>query len=329
MNGPLSGPTLAQLRKKLGRAVGAAMSEFAMVDEGDRILCAVSGGKDSYVMHELLTDLERRAPVSFEVIAVNVDQGHPGYPREKLHDYMAAGGHRFRMVFEDTYSIVKAKVPEGKTTCSLCSRLRRGILYTLAREMGCNKIALGHHRDDSVTTLMMNLFFSGTLKAMPPKLINDEGDVVVIRPLAYCAEDDLRAYSDARAYPIIPCVLCGSQPNLQRRIVGDMLADLDRRHPGVRDSMLAALRNVRPSHLLDRDLWKALGLEVAPDDEPRSVNLDPSPEQGGVISVEALLRRGRAPSPVLGEPEDASNRAASRMEMAVSGDPSSAPLFEG
>jgi tRNA 2-thiocytidine biosynthesis protein TtcA len=287
-------PTSGSLRKKIGRAVGSAIADFALVEEGDRILCAVSGGKDSYVMHELLVDLERRAPVSFEVIAVNVDQGHPGYPREKLHDYMAAGGHRFRMIHEDTYSVVKAKVPEGKTTCSLCSRLRRGILYTAAREMGCNKIALGHHRDDSITTLMMNLFFSGTLKAMPPKLINDEGDVVVIRPLAYCAEDDLRAYAELRNYPLIPCVLCSAQPNLQRRIVSDMLAELDERHPGVRDSMLAALRNVRPSHLLDRDLWQELGLAVAPDDEPRPVDsAAPAPETK-TIPLEALLRRGRA-----------------------------------
>jgi tRNA 2-thiocytidine biosynthesis protein TtcA len=255
------------LRKKLGRAVGRAIADFAMIEEGDRILCAVSGGKDSYVLHELLADLERRAPVTFEMVAVNVDQGHPGFPGEKLHDYMAAGGHRFRMVHEDTYSVVKAKVPEGKTTCSLCSRLRRGILYSLAREMGCNKIALGHHRDDAITTLMMNLFFSGALKAMPPKLVNDEGDVVVIRPLAYCAEDDLRAYAEERAYPIIPCVLCSGQPNLQRRIVGELLAELDRKHPGVRDSMLAALGNVRPTHLLDGDLWRKLGLPLAREEE--------------------------------------------------------------
>lgn len=300
MHGSSSGrsadPSEASLRKKLGRAVGTAIAEFAMIEEGDRILCAVSGGKDSYVMHELLCDLERRAPVSFEVFAVNVDQGHPGYPREKLHDYMAAGGHRFRMVYEDTYSVVKAKVPEGKTTCSLCSRLRRGILYSLAREMGCNKIALGHHRDDSVTTLMMNLFFSGTLKAMPPKLINDVGDVVVIRPLAYCAEDDLRAYSKVRDYPIIPCVLCSGQPNLQRQIVGDMLADLDQRHPGVRESMLAALRNVRPSHLLDRGLWRALDLEIAPDDEPGPARAGGLDDAGTVIPIEALVRRPRGNS---------------------------------
>jgi tRNA 2-thiocytidine biosynthesis protein TtcA len=276
--------TISRLRYKLARKVGEAIADFAMIEEGDKILCAVSGGKDSYVMHELLADLERRAPVSFELIALNVDQGHPGYPREKLHDYMNAGGHRFRMVHEDTYSIVKAKVPEGKTTCSLCSRLRRGILYSLAREMGCNKIALGHHRDDAITTLMMNLFFSGTLKAMPAKLVNDEGDVVVIRPLAYCAEDDLREYAALRAYPIIPCVLCSGQPNLQRRIVGDMLAEMDRRHPGVRDSMLGALRNVRPSHLLDAELWSALDLEVAPEDAPATSSA------ADTIPIAALLR---------------------------------------
>jgi tRNA 2-thiocytidine biosynthesis protein TtcA len=280
------------VRQKLARQVGQAIADFSMIEQGDRILCAVSGGKDSYVMHELVTDLERRAPVDLEVLAVNVDQGHPGYPREKLHDYMTGGGYRFRMVHEDTYSIVKAKVPEGKTTCSLCSRLRRGILYSLARELGCNKIALGHHRDDSITTLMMNLFFSGTLKAMPPKLINDEGDVVVIRPLIYCAEDELRAYALERGYPIIPCVLCSGQPQLQRRLVSDMLADLDRRHPGVRDSMLAALCNVRPSHLLDSELWHALGLEVASE---------PGPNEGGAtIPLASLMRRrpsglGRGP----------------------------------
>ena len=220
--------------------MGRALSDFGMIEAGDRILCAVSGGKDSYVLHDLLVDLQRRAPVPFEVVAVNIDQGHPGYPADRLTSYMAEAGHAFRMVREDTYSVVKAKIPEGKTMCSLCSRLRRGILYTLAREMGMNKIALGHHRDDIITTLMLNLFFQGTLKAMPPKLTNDAGDVVVLRPLAYCAEDDIRDYADERGYPIIPCDLCGSQPNQQRRIVSDMLADLDAKHPGVRHSMIAA-----------------------------------------------------------------------------------------
>ncbi|MEM9875850.1 MAG: tRNA 2-thiocytidine(32) synthetase TtcA [Myxococcota bacterium] len=254
---------LHRLRRRIGRDVGDAIADFSMIEEGDRILAAVSGGKDSYVMHEVLTDLQRRAPVSFEVLALNVDQGHPGYPRERLHAYMDAHGHAFRMVHEDTYSVVKAKVPEGKTTCSLCSRLRRGILYTAARRLGCNKIALGHHREDIIATLMMNLLFQGQLKAMPPKLVNDAGDVVVIRPLAYCPEERIGAYAAARAYPIIPCVLCSGQMNHQRRIVGELLADLDRRRPGVRASMLAATRQVRPSQLLDAGLWRDLELEVA------------------------------------------------------------------
>jgi tRNA 2-thiocytidine biosynthesis protein TtcA len=263
-----SSPDRSKLKKRLGKAVGQAIADFSLLEEGDRVLCAVSGGKDSYVMHELLVDLERRAPVSFSVLALNVDQGHPGYPRETLHEYMRAGGHAFEMVREDTYAIVKEKVPEGKTTCSLCSRLRRGILYRVAREHRCNKIALGHHRDDLVTTLMLNLFFSGQLKAMPPKLVCDEGDLVVIRPLAYCAEADIASYAEARGYPIIPCTLCGEQNDLQRRVVGDMLAAVDARHPGVRQRMLAALRNVRPSHLLDAGLWRKLGLSVAEESEP-------------------------------------------------------------
>jgi tRNA 2-thiocytidine biosynthesis protein TtcA len=231
--------------------MGRALADFEMLEDGDRVMCAVSGGKDSYALHDLLVDLAKRAPIDFDVVAVNIDQGHPGYPAERLTSYMAEHDYAFRMVREDTYSVVKANIPEGKTMCSLCSRLRRGILYTLAREMGCNKIALGHHRDDIITTLMLNLFFQGTLKAMPAKLTNDAGDVVVLRPLAYCAEDDIRRYAELRAYPIIPCDLCGSQLNQQRRVVSDMLANLDLKHPGVRQSMVAAIGNVRPSHLLD------------------------------------------------------------------------------
>ncbi len=250
---------------KLAKAMARAITDFKMIDDGDRILCAVSGGKDSYAMHALLVDLARRAPVRFAIVAVNIDQGHPGYPGHLLTDYMERGGHAFRMVHEDTYAIVTEKIPEGKTYCSLCSRLRRGILYRLAREMGCTKIALGHHRDDAITTLMLNLVFSGQMKAMPPKLISDDGDNVVIRPLIYCAEDDLAAFATERAFPIIPCDLCGSQENLQRKAIARLLADLDARHPGARRNMLAALGNVRPSHLFDKGLWQRLGLDVARD----------------------------------------------------------------
>ncbi|WP_438021509.1 tRNA 2-thiocytidine(32) synthetase TtcA [Sorangium sp. So ce315] len=252
-----------QLRRKLARAMGRAINDFDMIADGDRILCAVSGGKDSYAMHALLVDLARRAPVRFSVIAVNIDQGHPGYPGHLLADYMATGGHDFRMISEDTYSIVTEKIPENKTYCSLCSRLRRGILYRVARELGCSKIALGHHRDDAVTTLLLNLIFAGQLKSMPPKLVSDDGDNVVIRPLIYCAEDELAAFAAEERFPIIPCDLCGSQENLQRKAVSRLLAELDARHPGTRQNMLAALGNVRPSHLLDTRLWKRLGLEVA------------------------------------------------------------------
>lgn len=274
-----------QLRRKLDRAFGRAIADFEMIAEGDRIMCAVSGGKDSYTMHALLTDLARRAPVRFSVIAVNIDQGHPGYPGHLLRDYMAARGDEFLMVAEDTYSIVTEKIPESKTYCSLCSRLRRGILYRLAGELGCTKIALGHHRDDAVTTLMLNLVFSGQLKAMPPKLVSDDGRNVVIRPLIYCAEEDIAAFAAEAAFPIIPCDLCGSQDNLQRKAVSRLLADLEARHPGVRTNMLAALRNVRPSHLLDQRLWKQLGLEVA-----RESSGEGEEQPGEVLPAQSLLR---------------------------------------
>ncbi|HKQ69063.1 MAG TPA: tRNA 2-thiocytidine(32) synthetase TtcA, partial [Polyangiaceae bacterium] len=205
----------ARLEKRIARDMSRAIDDFQMIAEGDRILVAVSGGKDSYTMHHLLTSLSARAPIHFSLLAVNIDQGHPGYPGHVLTEYMAQNGHDFRMVHEDTYSIVTDKVPEGKTYCSLCSRLRRGILYRLASELGCNKIALGHHRDDILVTLLLNFFFSGQLKAMPPKLVSDDGAHVVIRPLAYCAEEDIRAYSEFHQFPILPCDLCGSQDNLQ------------------------------------------------------------------------------------------------------------------
>jgi tRNA 2-thiocytidine biosynthesis protein TtcA len=240
------------VRQRLSRSMGRAIADFAMIDDGDRILVAVSGGKDSYTLLSLLRDLERRAPVSFSLLAVNIDQGHPGYPAEVLVDYMAREGYDFRLVREDTYSIVTEKIPEGKTYCSLCSRLRRGILYRLAKELGCNKIALGHHRDDILQTFWLNMQFAGMLAAMPPKLTSEHG-IIVIRPLAYCAEEDIRELAQAEAFPILPCDLCGSQDNLQRKVVGRMLDDLEKTRPGTKTIMMAALQNVKPSHLLDTE----------------------------------------------------------------------------
>lgn len=268
-----------ELRKKLARNLARAVTDFDMLEDGDRVMVAVSGGKDSYSLHALLTELARRAPIRISLLAVNIDQGHPGYPGHILQEYMDARGHDFRMVREDTYSIVTDKVPEGKTYCSLCSRLRRGILYRLATELGCTKIALGHHRDDAIVTLLLNLVFSGQLKAMPPKLLSDDGKHVVIRPLVYCAEDDLAAFAAQEGFPILPCDLCGSQENLQRKVISRLLADLDARSPGARQNMLAALTNVRASHLFDKDLWRALGLRVAPpegDERDRSADLLPA-----------------------------------------------------
>ncbi|HEY3593829.1 MAG TPA: tRNA 2-thiocytidine(32) synthetase TtcA [Polyangiaceae bacterium] len=267
-----SPPEPARVERRLVRAMSRAIRDFKMISEGDRIMVAVSGGKDSYTMHHLLVSLARRAPVSFTLVAVNIDQGHPGYPGHLLTEYMRAKAHDFRMVREDTYSIVTEKLPPGSTYCSLCSRLRRGILYRLATELGCTKIALGHHRDDVVTTLLLNLFFSGQLKAMPPKLVSDDGAHVVIRPLVYCAEDDIAAYAAEQKFPILPCDLCGSQDNLQRKVVSRLLATMEAEHKGLRANALAALTNVRPSHLLDARLWAKLGLEVARDEE----SIDPA-----------------------------------------------------
>ncbi len=278
---------MSPLRKKLAKAMARAIADFAMIEDGDRIMVAVSGGKDSYGLHELLVDLQKRAPVHFELIAINIDQGQPGYPAHLLTDYMNERGHAFRMIAEDTYSIVTEKIPEGKTYCSLCSRLRRGILYRLARELGCTKIALGHHRDDALATLLLNLVFAGQLKAMPPKLISDAGDNVVIRPLIYCAETDLAAFAEEQGFPIIPCDLCGSQDNLQRKAMTRLLAELDQRFPGTRQNMLAALGNVRPTHLFDKGLWQRLGLEVAAElDSASSDDADP----GDMIPAMRLVR---------------------------------------
>jgi tRNA 2-thiocytidine biosynthesis protein TtcA len=254
-------PRYELIEKKLGRAVSRAIADFAMIEEGDRILVAVSGGKDSYTMLHLLRSLQRKAPVRFELRVVNVDQGHPGYPANVLREYMACQGYDFTMIEEDTYSIVTDKIPEGKTYCSLCSRLRRGILYRVAKELGCNKIALGHHRDDILQTLLLNLCFAGQLGAMPPRLVADGGALVVVRPLVYCAEEDIRAFAELAQFPILPCDLCGAQENSQRKAMARLLDQLECEHPGTKTVMLSALQNVRSSHLLDRRLWRALGLD--------------------------------------------------------------------
>ena len=244
-----------KLEKRLCRLVGEAIGDYGMIEAGDRVMVCLSGGKDSYGLLDVLMKLRSRAPLSFELVAVNLDQRHPGYPERVLPDYLQSLGVPFRIEVQDTYSVVKRLVPEGQTMCSLCSRLRRGVLYRVARELGATKIALGHHRDDILETFFLNLFFGGKMKAMSPKLQSDDGQHVVIRPLAYVAESDLEAYAKAKAFPIIPCDLCGSQPTLQRKQVKHMLREWEKRHPGRVDSMFRALSNLTPSHLLDRTLF--------------------------------------------------------------------------
>jgi tRNA 2-thiocytidine biosynthesis protein TtcA len=244
-----------KLEKRLCRLVGEAIGDYGMIEAGDRVMVCLSGGKDSYGLLDVLMKLRARAPLSFELVAVNLDQRHPGYPEHVLPEYLTSLGVPFRIEVQDTYSVVKRLVPEGETMCSLCSRLRRGVLYRVARELGATKIALGHHRDDILETFFLNLFFGGKMKAMSPKLQSDDGQHVVIRPLAYVAETDLEAYAEAKKFPIIPCDLCGSQPTLQRKQVKQMLREWEKRHPGRVDSMFRALSNLAPSHLMDRAVF--------------------------------------------------------------------------
>jgi tRNA 2-thiocytidine biosynthesis protein TtcA len=252
-----------RLEKRLLDGVARASADFALIEPNDRVLVAVSGGKDSHAMLYLLREIQRRAPFRFSLFALNVDQGHPGFPKQLLPEYFEREGYDYRVIEEDTYSIVKEKVPAGKTTCSLCSRLRRGILYTAAQELGATKIALGHHRDDVIETLLLNLFFSGQLKSMPPRLRSDDGRNVVIRPLVYAAERDLAEFAEQKAFPIIPCDLCGSQEQLQRKQVKALLAELEQKNPYLRANIFASLANVRPTHLFDTELRKQLGLSEA------------------------------------------------------------------
>lgn len=259
-----------KLRNSLISATGKAIGDYNMIEDGDTVLVCMSGGKDSYAMLMILLALQERAPINFKLIAMNLDQKQPGFPADILPAYFEKLGIDYRIVEADTYSIVKEKIPEGKTTCSLCSRLRRGVIYTTAKELGANKIALGHHRDDIVETLFLNLFFGAKLKAMPPKLATNDKQNIVIRPLAYCSEKDIASYARQMEFPIIPCDLCGSQENLQRQKVKDMLQGWEREQPGRINNIFRAITNVEPSHLADTDLYdfKSLSQAKADDEDP-------------------------------------------------------------
>ncbi len=257
-----------KLEKRLVRLTGQAVADYAMIEQGDRVMVCLSGGKDSYAMLDLLRILQARAPLSFDVIAVNLDQKQPGFPAHVLPDYLRSLGVPFHIETQDTYAIVRRLIPEGKTTCSLCSRLRRGVLYRVAAELGATKIALGHHRDDILGTFYLNLFYGGRIKAMPPKLASDDGRHVVIRPLAYIPEHDLARFAQMRRFPIIPCNLCGSQENLKRKQVKEMMAEWERRFPGRTENTFNALARVTPSHLLDRSLFDFSGLRATGTADP-------------------------------------------------------------
>ncbi|MEN9481997.1 MAG: tRNA 2-thiocytidine(32) synthetase TtcA [Pseudomonadota bacterium] len=263
--------TLQKLKRSLESRVGKAIGDYNMIADGDTILVCVSGGKDSYTLLNILLALQQRAPVNFRLIAMNLDQKQPGFPADILPRYFESLGIEFRIVEADTYSVVKDKIPEGKTTCSLCSRLRRGIIYRTAKELGANKIALGHHRDDMVHTLFLNMIFGGKIKAMPPKLVTDDKAHIVIRPLAYCAENDIAKFARGMEFPIIPCNLCGSQENLQRQKIREMMQDWDKRYPGRTEAVFTSLQNIVPSHLADNNLF-----------DFRNLTLDTPVEEGDI-----------------------------------------------
>ncbi len=294
-----------KLSKRLHRLTTQAIADFNMIEDGDRVMVCVSGGKDSYAMLDILLNLQKRAPIRFELVAVNLDQKQPGFPAHVLPDYLAKAGVPFHIENQDTYSIVKRVIPEGHTTCGLCSRLRRGILYRVAGELGATKIALGHHRDDIVQTLFMNMFFGSVMKGMPPKLVSDDGKNVVIRPLAYVSETDLERWAAHRAHPIIPCTLCGSQDNLQRVQIKQMLRDWDRRFPGRVENVFSAMQRIVPSHMADRNLFgfSELRANGVPDangdrafdgDDPCSTAATPSGWIGGTEGSAVIRMQRRA-----------------------------------
>ncbi|XKG28461.1 tRNA 2-thiocytidine(32) synthetase TtcA [Idiomarina seosinensis] len=286
-----------KLQKRIRRDAGKAIEQFGMIKDGDNIMVCLSGGKDSYTLLDTLLYLQKVAPVRFDLIAVNLDQKQPGFPEQVLPEYLARLGVKFEIVEEDTYSIVKEKIPAGKTTCSLCSRLRRGILYKTAKRLGATKIALGHHRDDMIETLFLNMFHGGKLKSMPPKLVSDNGEHVVIRPLAFCREKDIARYADAMAFPIIPCNLCGSQENLQRKQTKQLLQQWDKQFPGRIESIFTAMQNIAPSHLADPGLFDFAAVaatgkpeqdgDVAFDSPPigPADNMKKPPEGGSVQTI--------------------------------------------
>lgn len=245
-----------KLQKRLRRNVGRAIADFNMIEEGDRVMVCLSGGADSYTMLDILQNLQRSAPVDFELIAVNLDQKQPGFPEHILPDYLKELGIEYHIIEEDTYSVVKRVIPENKTYCGLCSRLRRGIIYRFTKEQGYTKIALGHHRDDIIETLFLNMFYGGKLKSMPAKLLSDDGENIVIRPLAYCAETDIKKYAEEKAFPIIPCTLCGSQDNMQRQKIKQMLSEWNKQNPGRTETIFSSIQNIVPSHLLDTDAFE-------------------------------------------------------------------------
>lgn len=309
MNAPLDNAVLAdprraekeayelnKLQKRLLRLTGKAITDFAMIEDGDKVMVCLSGGKDSYSLLSLLTILRERAPVRFDIVAVNLDQKQPGFPAHVLPEYLKGLGVDFRIEEQDTYSVVKRVIPEGKTMCSLCSRLRRGVLYRVAKELGATKIALGHHRDDILGTFFLNLFYGGIIKSMPPKLVSDNGEHIVIRPLAYVKESELERYAAWQRFPIIPCNLCGSQEHLKRKEVKRLLADWEKHHPGRVETIFNSLRHVIPSHLMDADLYDFRGLKATGRPDPNGdLAFDEEPcadEVPGAIALKRLPATG-------------------------------------